>query len=110
MTASPVPSIGFVERGIDWALSRVATLPSTNLRIAVTLGLITATGAAYLAVSVKAALFGLGKAFAETWKPDTYWLAFLLANAGVDAAQFLGKRMTEKPPNGGPPPEPPAAA
>lgn len=62
---------------IEW-LGRV---PTTNLRICVTLFVVLATTARYLASGV--------------WHPSTEWLAFLVAMAGVDTLAFVAKRKTQ---------------
>lgn len=81
---------------LDWCMSRIASLPSTNLRIFVTIGLTVATGAVYLILAVKSKALG-----GESWTPAWEWLTFLVANSGLDAVQFTAKRMTQKtePPN-----------
>lgn len=83
--------IRLIERLVDWALSRVASLPSTNLRIFVTIGLTVATGAVYLILAVKSKALG-----GESWTPGWEWLTFLVAMSGIDAAQFTAKRITNK--------------
>jgi hypothetical protein len=59
----------------------LAKLPSTNTRIVVTLACVIATAVRVVALG---------------WSPPIEWLAFLLAMAGVDAAQFTAKRMTHQ--------------
>lgn len=76
---------------LDGVMSRVATLPTTNLRIAVTIGLTVATGAVYLLLAVKSKALG-----GESWTPGWEWLTFLVAMSGIDAAQFTAKRVTQK--------------
>ncbi len=66
---------------MSWRL--IANMPSTNLRIAVTLLLAIATGARIVALG---------------WDPPGEWLAFLAAFGGIDAAQFTAKRLTNTPP------------
>lgn len=61
-------------------MSWVAGLPTTNARIVVTLALAVATGIRY---------------FVGGWSPSLEWLAFLLAMAGLDVAQFTSKRFTD---------------
>lgn len=68
----------------------LARLPSTNARIAMTLLLALGTGVKYWSSGV--------------WEPSVEWLAFLVAWAGIDVAQFAAKRKTFKTPkeiNGG---------
>lgn len=67
----------------------LATLPSTNFRIFVTLFVTVATAARYLASGV-----GLqpGGIHIDTWEPSWEWLLFLAAMAGIDLAQFHLKR------------------
>jgi hypothetical protein len=59
----------------------LATMPSTNTRIAVTLWLACGTGVRYWS--------------SASWQPSWEWLAFLTAMAGVDVAQFAVKRRTD---------------
>lgn len=79
-----------------WGL--FATMPSTNIRIACTILLMLATGA---------------RVVASKWDPGWEWLAFLLASAGLDIAQFSAKRATSTEyvaaQQGTPPATPPAA-
>lgn len=57
-------------------------LPTTQVRVTVTLGAVIFTTVRYV--------------FSHTgWVPDITWLTFLLAMSGVDAAQFLVKRTTD---------------
>ena len=59
----------------DW----LAKIPSTNLRIVLTIALIAATGVATLI----------------RWSdPPVAWLGFLALSAGLDVAQFHSKRLT----------------
>jgi hypothetical protein len=58
----------------------IGTMPSTNTRITATIALMLGTGAR---------VFWTG----ET--PAAEWLGFLLISAGIDAGQFVGKRVTE---------------
>jgi hypothetical protein len=63
---------------VNW----LATLPTTNARIAVTIALIFATGIVTLV----------------RWTtPPIEWLGFLIVSAGLDVAQFYGKRVTQHP-------------
>jgi hypothetical protein len=59
----------------EWA----ATMPSTNVRIGVTLILALGTGARVILVG---------------WAPPTEWLVFLTGWAGLDVLQFGAKRAT----------------
>jgi len=61
---------------------KFAELPTTNIRILVTLGMFIATGAKYLITS--------------NWEPSNEWLIFLCVMAGVDAVQHIGKRLSFK--------------
>ncbi len=64
----------------------LAALPTTNLRILVTILLIAATGVVCLV----------------RWAaPPVEWLSFLLLSAGLDVAQFHSKRLTQFTPAGG---------
>lgn len=68
--------------------SWLATMPSTNVRIAVTILMAMATAVRVLATG---------------WNPPWEWLGFLCVWAGLDVAQFSAKRATQKDPP--PPPE-----
>jgi len=57
-------------------------LPTTQVRVTVTLGAVVATTVRYVASHTG-------------WVPDMQWLGFLLLMSGVDAAQFLVKRTTD---------------
>lgn len=61
----------------------IATLPTTNLRILLSLVMAAGTG---------------GKVMVTTWEPTWEWLAFLCVWAGLDVAQFTAKRITHTPP------------
>jgi len=68
-------------------------LPTTRIRVLVTIGLITATGVTYLlhACDVRVAetmACGVG------WEPSLNWLIFLSALAGVDVTQYFAKSYT----------------
>lgn len=63
----------------DW----VAKMPSTNLRIAITILLALATGIRVVA--------------SAKWDPPNDWLVFLSVWAGLDVLQFSAKRITQKP-------------
>lgn len=65
----------------DNFIERIARLPSTNIRIFVTLALYVVTGAKYVS--------------SETWQPSLEWLAFLITASGLDTAHFLVKRKTQ---------------
>jgi hypothetical protein len=72
-----------------WAM--VSTMPSTNVRIAVTIGLVVGTFA-LMATSVVIRVVQ-GKE-GQTWEPSALWLGFLVALGGLDLAQFGTKRTT----------------
>lgn len=61
------------------------TVPTTNLRIVVTIALILVTGIA---------------AIIRWTEPPIGWLSFLAVSAGLDVAQFHSKRITTFAPNG----------
>lgn len=75
----------WLARNYKVVLRYVETMPSTNVRIALTLLLVAATGARYLGAGVPS-----GNGWGE-------WLAFLAAMGGIDVLQFASKRMTAKP-------------
>lgn len=56
-------------------------LPTTQVRISVTLGAVVATTVRYV--------------LSVTWTPSYEWLGFLVLMSGVDAAQWLAKRTTD---------------
>lgn len=86
----------------DGLIDRIGKLPSTNLRMVVTLILVIATGVVYLVLAIKAEIWGLhtttltqAAASAHSWTPDGTWLTFLAGMSGIDALQFGAKRMTD---------------
>jgi hypothetical protein len=95
---------GFVATRPDWFLERVANMNTTNVRILFTILVFGATALRYLTAT-------------DGWEPSLEWLGMLLGMAGIDAAQWLGKRKTsteyvaaqarrpEDPPHNGAPPE-----
>lgn len=60
-------------------------MPSTNVRIAVTIVMAAATGV---------------RVVGSAWTPPDSWLMFLTAWAAIDVGQFVGKRVTYKPDGG----------
>lgn len=69
----------------------LATMPSTNTRIAVTLACVALTAITYCV---------LWRAPSGGWEA---WLTFLAAMAGIDLAQFAVKRKTDNGTSGQPP-------
>lgn len=65
---------------MKWSWAWLETMPSTNVRIAVSLVLALATGVRVLC----------------NWTPPNEWLVFLTVWAGLDVTQFVQKRKTEK--------------
>ena len=65
-----------------WLWKRLADMPSTNVRIFVTLLVFVGTAIGYWYTGNP---------------PDREWLVFIAVMAGVDALQFGAKRATEKP-------------
>jgi hypothetical protein len=63
---------------MTWAW--LATFPTTNGRIALSLAMAAATTIRYLA--------------STAWVPSLEWLGFLCIWAGLDVAQYAGKRLT----------------
>ena len=61
---------------VDFLIS----IPTTNLRVIVTLIVFLGTGIKYWSET--------------TWQPSIEWLGFLLSMSGVDALQYFGKRKT----------------
>lgn len=72
-----------MRRVTEW----LATLPSTNARIAVTLLICFGTAVRYWS--------------SASWEPSANWLAFLAAMSGIDTVQFFAKRKTQHGGNGG---------
>jgi len=73
---------GFVASRPDWVLERLATMPTTNVRIFVTLVVFLATAFRYLTAR-------------DGWTPSLEWAGLLVGMAGIDVAQFHSKRRTE---------------
>lgn len=67
-------------------------IPTTRIRVLVTLGLITATGATYLLHSCD--VRSLQNQLCVGWEPSVNWLVFLSALAGVDVTQYFAKSYT----------------
>lgn len=91
----------------------LATLPTTNFKIAVGIGLTVLTGWVYLGMVL------LGRDGQISEAIFNSWLLFLLGVLGISAAQYIGKRMTYAAPSpdseragvpAEPPPQKPAAA
>jgi hypothetical protein len=70
-----------------WAA--VGPMPSTNVRIFVTLGIWVGTALRYQASGL-----GIGPIHFAAWEPSGEWLMSLVAMSGVDVAQFAVKRKT----------------
>lgn len=62
-----------------WLWRLIGTMPSTNVRIAVSLVVLIATAT---------------RVVGWAWDPPTDWLIFLGVLLGVDVAQFASKRLT----------------
>jgi len=67
-------------------------LPTTRIRVLVTIGLITATGVIYLLHSCD--FRDPVTQICVGWEPSVNWLIFLSALAGVDVTQYFAKSMT----------------
>lgn len=67
------------------------TLPTTNARIVVTLSLTVATAVRYLVWGVPVRM-SANVAVLDGWG---YWLLFLAGMAGLDVAQYVGKRFSD---------------
>jgi hypothetical protein len=68
-------------------------LPTTRIRVLVTIGLITATGVTYLMHACDARMADT-LACGAGWEPSLNWLIFLSALAGVDVTQYFAKSFT----------------
>lgn len=94
MTA-PAP----IQKAVAWL--RLAQLPTTNARIAVSLGCIIATALAYLTTGIVATIMGPVVTAAgavvprAAWQPSWEWLVFLAGLCGLDIAQFMVKRFSD---------------
>lgn len=71
-----------MRRVTEW----LATLPSTNARIALTLFVVLGTAVRYWSAS--------------SWEPSVEWLAFLATMSGIDGVVFTMKRKTHSEKNG----------
>lgn len=80
---------------------RLASFPTTNGRIVTSLVMAVATGAVYLGSVVVSIVRGdidpatAGVQLLPAWTPDVEWLGFLVLWAGLDVAQFAGKRFSD---------------
>lgn len=83
---------------------KLAEVPTTNLRIVVTLGVFVATAAVYLGL----AALRLVHVEAKAWEPSEVWLAFIAVMSGLDWVQFRTKRQTHTPPDSSAPAGPAA--
>lgn len=66
-------------------------IPTTRIRILVTIGLIAGTGVTYINHACDIRLTSL---LCASWEPSTNWLMFLCALAGVDVTQYAAKSFT----------------
>lgn len=73
----------FVVRAPESTLALLGKVPTTNVRILVTLGAVMLTTLRYVT--------------SDVWVPSLEWLGFLVAMSGVDAVQFYSKRVTHTP-------------
>lgn len=65
----------------DWFIERLAKVPTTNIRMFVTLYLAVRTAGHYFAT--------------PGWTPSLEWLGFITALAGIDVTQWVKKRTTD---------------
>jgi hypothetical protein len=88
-------------------LEYLGKLPTTQLRIAVTLLLTVFTAARYLIGGVPTVVAASGAVTTDGWG---YWLLFLAGMSGLDVAQYVGKRFSDSgyaaAKNAAPPPPP----
>ena len=77
--ASAAASKGW-KGAIDHIFYVISTMPTTNMRIFVTMYIAVRTTEAYIR--------------SATWVPALEWLGFILAMAGVDTLQWFAKRKT----------------
>ena len=68
----------------------LAEMPSTNVRIATSILMAMLTCLVMLLAALIVVLRGTG----SPWEPSYEWLGFLVLWAGLDVAQFIGKRQT----------------
>jgi len=71
----------FVASRPDWLIERFAKVPTTNIRVFVTLYLALRTAGHYFAT--------------PGWEPSLEWLGFIAALAGIDVTQWVRKRTTD---------------
>ena len=86
---SPARISDATKRTLETALKLLGNVPTTQARILVTLLLGLGTAIRYWASAPGG------------WAPSWEWLGFLSVWAGIDAAQFYGKRVTHQGPVGG---------
>lgn len=67
----------------------IASMPSTNVRIAMTLFCVFTTAGRYQVSGL-----GFGALHVAAWEPSGEWLTFLAAMSGIDVIQFGWKRKT----------------
>jgi len=75
------------------SLNWLKELPTTNLRIFVTLCVLVVTAATYLGLAFITRVFPALDF--KTWVPADSWLMFLAVALGLDWGQFHSKRATE---------------
>src|SRR5205823_5241279 len=68
------------KNAVAWANNQLGQVPTTQLRVVGTMGIIWGTAIKYWA--------------STTWIPDSGWLYFLVALSGADVAHFFLKRKT----------------
>jgi hypothetical protein len=83
---SPARISEATKRTLDTALMLLGKVPTTQARILVTLFLGVGTAVRYWLADPNG------------WAPSWEWLGFLSVWAGIDAAQFYGKRVTHQAP------------
>lgn len=72
---------------------KLSELPTTNLRIVVTLGVYAATSLVYLGYAVAR----LWLTDAKPWVPSWDFMVFIGVMSGIDVTQYIGKRRTHIP-------------
>lgn len=98
---------GLFGRLVEWLLERADEVPTTNVRILVTIVAFILVVSIWLTLAVVHSFF----ATVALWEPSAAMLTFISVWAGLDVMQFGVKRGTHKPEGDGaaatdPPPSP----
>lgn len=86
-----------IKRMMAWLWEWLGAMPSTNARIFATICVFVLTAMRYLSSGAYIEISG-ARVGVTAFEPNWDWLGFLLLMAGIDAAQYFGKRTTHKEP------------